>query len=213
MTFFAALILALSALFNMGAQAPITAPSQALTYEMPSVTTSPATQAPATQAPEAPSQALSQALSQAPKAPATQAPHSPITQAPVQAPCYEDEPCWDCATMGNLICGNASPQPTAATQCEEDMPCWDCATMGNLICGTAATDAPTATVAPVQCPAGTLAAEDGSCVNAHFYDAPEMGTDAPFTAVDSPCPVVSPLEGGKGAWAGAGTACQPVKGK
>lgn len=24
---------------------------------------------------------------------------------PTPPPCYEDEPCWDCETMGNLICG------------------------------------------------------------------------------------------------------------
>lgn len=27
------------------------------------------------------------------------------------------------------------PTPTVNEQCEEDMPCWDCETMGNLICG------------------------------------------------------------------------------
>lgn len=21
------------------------------------------------------------------------------------APCYEDQPCWDCKSMGNLLCG------------------------------------------------------------------------------------------------------------
>ena len=27
------------------------------------------------------------------------------------------------------------PTPDQADQCQEDMSCWDCATMGNLICG------------------------------------------------------------------------------
>lgn len=25
--------------------------------------------------------------------------------------CYEDEPCWDCRTMGNLICGPGAKLP------------------------------------------------------------------------------------------------------
>ena len=29
----------------------------------------------------------------------------------------------------------ATTAPFEATACEEDMPCWDCATMGNRICG------------------------------------------------------------------------------
>jgi len=28
----------------------------------------------------------------------------PMTK-PEKLPCQEDEPCWDCETMGNLICG------------------------------------------------------------------------------------------------------------
>lgn len=30
--------------------------------------------------------------------------HSEQPKAPVTV-CQEDDPCWDCATMGNLICG------------------------------------------------------------------------------------------------------------
>ena len=33
-------------------------------------------------------------------------PPAPVVPAPVLDPCEEDEPCWDCATMGNLICGS-----------------------------------------------------------------------------------------------------------
>lgn len=28
-----------------------------------------------------------------------------IRQSITQSTCYEDEPCWDCHTMGNRICG------------------------------------------------------------------------------------------------------------
>lgn len=28
-----------------------------------------------------------------------------------QAPCAEDEPCWDCETMGNRICGPNAQRP------------------------------------------------------------------------------------------------------
>lgn len=28
-----------------------------------------------------------------------------FTPAPVVVKCYEDEPCWNCETMGNKICG------------------------------------------------------------------------------------------------------------
>lgn len=39
---------------------------------------------------------------------------------------------------------NCTPVPTTTT-CQEDMPCWDCATMGNLVCGpiTTTTTVPT----------------------------------------------------------------------
>lgn len=33
---------------------------------------------------------------------------APIWAGPVGTPiavCYEDEPCWDCETMGNKLCG------------------------------------------------------------------------------------------------------------
>lgn len=35
------------------------------------------------------------------------APTPTIGEAWYSAPCVEDEPCWDCETMGNLICGPA----------------------------------------------------------------------------------------------------------
>jgi hypothetical protein len=34
---------------------------------------------------------------------------APPTTAP---PCQEDDPCWDCATMGNLQCGPIPGEPT-----------------------------------------------------------------------------------------------------
>lgn len=79
-------------------QAPITAPTQPLAYAAPTVATEAAIKAPAKAPIAAP----------APVVPATIA--APVA-APVEAPiCHEDMPCWDCATMGNLICGN----PTCA---------------------------------------------------------------------------------------------------
>lgn len=54
----------------------------------------------------------------------TTAPTTASTPAPVAAPldtitapCEEDEPCWDCATMGNLTCGPVADQqlPISAT--------------------------------------------------------------------------------------------------
>lgn len=71
-------------------EAPIVAPVQPLTYASPTVTTEAPVKAPA----PAP-------------APVVQAPIPAPVQAPVEAPiCHEDMPCWDCATMGNQICGN-----------------------------------------------------------------------------------------------------------
>ena len=29
--------------------------------------------------------------------------------AEIESVCFEDMPCWDCATMGNLICGDSPP--------------------------------------------------------------------------------------------------------
>jgi hypothetical protein len=65
--------------------------------------------------------------------PAIPAPEVGVPQQPAQR-CEEDMPCWDCATMGNKICGPVA-EPVAPERCEEDMPCWDCSTMGNLQCG------------------------------------------------------------------------------
>lgn len=85
---------------------------------------------------------------------AAEPPATVATQAAVVAPvadrCEEDEPCWDCATMGNGICGTASDadegeQLTAAELAELGAtmePCafdeaaglacyWDATTRGN----------------------------------------------------------------------------------
>ena len=40
----------------------------------------------------------------------------PVEEPPVMAVCQEDEPCWDCETMGNGICGPVvapTPEPPA----------------------------------------------------------------------------------------------------
>lgn len=45
----------------------------------------------------------------------TPAPSASFTLPPVLAAhleCTEDEPCWDCETMGNRICGTATLSPT-----------------------------------------------------------------------------------------------------
>jgi hypothetical protein len=116
------------------------------------------------------------APAQTPTAPATQsvttAPESVLETPSIPghlkfATCQEDEPCWNCHTMGNKMCFPApimthaatltapatAPAPDAeiATDtitapaaapapvvCQEDEPCWDCTTMGNKICGTPA---------------------------------------------------------------------------
>ncbi|QFG12173.1 Hypothetical Protein OBI_RACECAR_45 [Arthrobacter phage Racecar] len=93
------------------ASVSITAPEAQLTYDSPTVTTSPA--------------------------PQVQVPTIPAPEVGVSVSCEEDMPCWDCETMGNLQCGPATSSP-ALPICEEDMPCWDCQTMGNLQCGNPA---------------------------------------------------------------------------
>lgn len=52
-------------------------------------------------------------------------------------PISEDDPRWDCHTMGNLICGpgRGDSAPVEEGVCFEDQLCWDCHTMGNRICG------------------------------------------------------------------------------
>lgn len=87
-------------------QAPIAAPTQPLAYAAPTVTTEAAIKAPV----QAPHKAPYKAPVAAP-APVVPATIAAPAKAPVQAPiCHEDMPCWDCETMGNLICGN----PTCA---------------------------------------------------------------------------------------------------
>jgi hypothetical protein len=47
-------------------------------------------------------------------------PAGPAGQAEPAA-CMEDMPCWDCATMGNLICGPSEQSPNAdVTYCPAD---------------------------------------------------------------------------------------------
>lgn len=131
-------------------QAPIVAPSQALSYESPSVHTSPAP-APTVQALQAPSQA-------------------PV-QAPVQAPrCEEDQPCWDCHTMGNLICGIDAPQPTAAPETVTAAPEPATADRTWIEPNFRDMDRKFTDEFPEFCPEGSAMAEDGSCVNLEFWD-------------------------------------------
>lgn len=45
--------------------------------------------------------------------PSTTAPAPSTTVAPTTTvPCHEDDPCWDCATMGNHICGSSTTVAT-----------------------------------------------------------------------------------------------------
>ncbi|UDL16729.1 hypothetical protein SEA_ATUIN_36 [Arthrobacter phage Atuin] len=83
-----------------------------------------------------PEVATSSAPTPAP-APQVAIPSQPAPEVGVR--CEEDMPCWDCATMGNQICGPIADTETVE-RCEEDMPCWDCSTMGNQICGPLASD-------------------------------------------------------------------------
>lgn len=54
---------------------------------------------------------------------------TPVTQ--VQQQVHEDEPGWDCETMGNKTCGTAATQDHV----EEDDPAFDCRLHGNKTCG------------------------------------------------------------------------------
>lgn len=98
-------------------EAPITAPSVALTEPITEITTIPAP-IPTPTPTEAPTEALivapTVALVEPTEAPTEPAPApteetypappvEPNTAGPV---CMEDDPCWDCTTMGNKICGN-----------------------------------------------------------------------------------------------------------
>jgi hypothetical protein len=49
--------------------------------------------------------------------------HQRVSLAPVDtsSQCEEDQPCWDCATMGNMICGAGQSSPNAdLTFCPAD---------------------------------------------------------------------------------------------
>lgn len=123
------------------------------------------------------------------------------TAAPAPVQCEEDQPCWDCTTMGNKICGDAAPLDT-------------------ITAPTAPVVAPVAAPAPVkvQTPApapakpvqaqpapatdsysglpvvdcaklGKITAEDHSCVSPNYY-AP---TPAPVqTSAPAPAPATTP---------------------
>lgn len=56
---------------------------------------------------------------------------APVTQTQQQV--QEDEPGWDCETMGNKSCGTATP--AAEDRIEEDEPGFDCRFHGNKKCG------------------------------------------------------------------------------
>lgn len=45
---------------------------------------------------------------------------SATTATPTPSPCQEDDPCWDCATMGNQICGSVAMLPDTATHQPHD---------------------------------------------------------------------------------------------
>lgn len=49
-----------------------------------------------------------------PAAPATQPPTTAPAASQPEPKCFEDEPCWDCETMGNGVCG---PVPQAVKEC------------------------------------------------------------------------------------------------
>lgn len=93
------------------ASQPIVAPTAQLTYDSPSVTTSPAPQ----------------------PAPQVVIPAQPAPSVGVPQPrCEEDMPCWEGSPNDNRY--HAQPE-----RCEEDMDCWDC-TMGINPCGSTIED-------------------------------------------------------------------------
>lgn len=57
----------------------------------------------------------------APVQPASQ-PSQPASQPSLEQPCYEDMPCWDAATMGNLQGDTMHPSEVAAWIAIEDIP-------------------------------------------------------------------------------------------
>lgn len=128
----------------------------------------------------------SQAPSQAPFMGLTQVLHAQRAQAPTLVTCDEDQPCWDCKTMGNLICGPVQAPTEAPTEAPAPMdtitapiqptaspePAYTPPTQPYMapVQPYVAPQAPTATVQPVAtCTAPTLMAEDGSCVNPNFW--------------------------------------------
>ena len=126
------------------------------------------------------------------------APVAPVAApvAPVAVPvavCHEDEPCWDCKTMGNKICGPVAPEvPTIPPYTDQD------------------------STPPVVSPAPTLEAcsefqtraEDGSCVRSDFWDDEPTLPIIPPHAEPNPLPeyCLNPELGD--AHAGIGLTCQ-----
>jgi hypothetical protein len=86
--------------------------------------------------------------------------------------CEEDEPCWNCATMGNKICSGT--EVTHPNLQEDDLG-WSCYEDGNLVCGPqqeGLTAEAWARFTPAVLPANIVA---------HGYKATYMGT-MPATA-------------------------------
>lgn len=122
-------------------------------------------------------------------APAPGAPEPvPAPAAPAPAPIgdpNEDEPGWDCATMGNKICGSTyteavilpdllypvTPAPAPTRDPYEDEPGWDCTIHGNKICGGNEVAAP----APAVIPATPAPAFDAPMEDEPGWDCRTMG--------------------------------------
>lgn len=90
---------------------------------------------------------------------------------PVTA-CMEDEPCWDCSTMGNLICGPITQQVTAPAQ-------KPVAPVTAPVKVTAPSIDPYSGVLDIPCKTGYVKAEDKSCVPVSYYEEPVTVKPAP----------------------------------
>lgn len=150
--------------------------------------------------------------------PATAPADSYVAPAPSYT-CMEDQPCWDCHTMGNGICGN--PACTAANKftVTKDGQCAT-APLGY-------TDSDVMSEGhrmEVELKRGWVMGGANSQITRRegftYIESPTLpgvlhifvgGADtvAPgSTGATTDCNIVSPLEGGQGAWAGSGTACK-----
>ncbi len=116
-------------LIEASSQAPTEAPLTDLTDPAPTYTEAPSqapTEAPVEAPTEAPSQAPTQAPTETPVEQPSQAPSQPapveVVEQPTAAPTAPTE-------------ADTAPVYTGAPAIQEDEAGWDCATMGNLICG------------------------------------------------------------------------------